>query len=307
VQGLIGVGQVIGQESIGLSALGELRLSPEAPSASVVWTENEPKLLRGYGLTDHPNIFGGLLALSLLLLLAGLTAARTLWFSLLTAAFTLGCLALLMSFSRSAGLSFALGLALVLALVAYRRDWPRLNLLLGICLAAALIGVAFLLPYAPYLGARVNPQMQAQGSTESRSLSERGALAKNTNEIFVDHPVTGVGMGALPLAMRGAYPDFGFDYQPAHFVLLTASAETGLLGAFFYGVLLISPWGLLWWRRHKLTPELIGVSGALLALSVIGLFDYYTWSRAPGQVWAWMVFGLWVGAYGRSLEAAADA
>jgi O-antigen ligase len=114
-------------------------------------------------------------------------------------------------------------------------------------------------------------------------------------------------MGALPLALREEFPQFGFDYQPAHFVLLDAAAETGILGAFFYGALLVTPWALLFLRRGGLTPELIGLSGALLALTLVGFFDYYTWSRASGQVWAWVVLGLWVGAYSRSARTEAGA
>ena len=71
--------------------------------------------------------------------------------------------------------------------------------------------------------------------------------------------------------MSDAYPDFRYNYQPAHFVLLTVAAETGLLGGFFYAALIVAPWALLWWRRRELTPELIGVSGALLAVTSIGL------------------------------------
>lgn len=308
VQALVGIGQVLGQESLGLSALGEYDLSPDAPSASIVWTEDEPRLLRGYGLTDHPNLLGGALALGLLLLATCLRALRgPVWPGLLTALFALGVVALLLSFSRSAMVGFAAGAAMIFFLLAYRRDWSSFGAWLGACLASGLILAAFLAPYAPYLWARASAGAALEGSTEARSLNEREALAKVSNEIFIDNPVTGAGMGALPLAMREAFPEFGFDYQPAHTVLLTAAAETGLPGAFFYGVLLVTPWVLLWYRRRQLTPELIGVSGALLALSIVGLFDYYTWSRAPGQAWLWITLGLWCGAYARALKADADA
>ena len=106
---------------------------------------------------------------------------------------------------------------------------------------------------------------KAAGSTEERALSEREALARNTNEIFVDNPLTGVGAGVLPEAMKEAFPDFVYHYSPAHVVILVVAAETGILGAFAYGVLMLAPFVLLWVRRRRLTPELIGVSGALVA------------------------------------------
>jgi O-antigen ligase len=300
VQALIGVAQVVGQESLGLRALGEYALDPNVPGVSIIWTENEPKLLRAYGLADHPNILGGLLGVGLLLLATGFIASRPFVLSIMLSVFALGAVALLLTFSRAAMLGFGAGLALVFALLAYRRDWSRAGVWLGACLAALLFASVFLLPYAPYLISRANPSASVEGSTEARSLSERDALAKNANEIFIKHPLTGAGAGALPIAMREEFPDFGFNYQPAHFALLDVAAETGLLGAFFYGALMVVPWALLWLRRHLLTPELIGLSGALLAVYTLGLFDYYTWSLAPGLIWFWATLGLWLGAYRRS-------
>ena len=155
---------------------------------------------------------------------------------------------------------------------------------------------------------RASTQRRNQGgSTEERALSERQALARNTNDIFVDHPLTGVGAGVLPTAMKDAFPDFEYHFSPAHVVILVVAAETGILGAFAYGVLMLAPWLLLWLRRHHLTPELIGVSGAVLALTVIGLFDYYTWSLTAGRIWFWLVLGLWVVAYRRSESQTRDA
>ncbi len=74
-----------------------------------------------------------------------------------------------------------------------------------------------------------------------------------------------------------------------------------------YGALIGLPFLLLWWRRRELSPTLIAASGALLAVTVLGLFDYYTWSLVPGRIWFWLVLGFWAGAYLRRNEASADA
>jgi hypothetical protein len=306
VQAIVGVAQVIDQHSLGLWRLGERPLDPAIGGISVVWTEGEERLLRAYGLTDHPNILGGLVACGLLLITAGLTALKPHKTILLSAVFSIGALVVLVSFSRAAWISFGAGLALVFALLAYQRNFLQLNLLASACIAALLIGAAFVQPYAPYLEARANPGAAEVGSTEERSISEREALAQKANEIFVSRPVAGVGVGTLSVAMFEKFPDFGYFYQPAHFVLLDVAAETGLLGAFFYAWLLIAPWVLLWWRRRQLTVELIAVSGALLTLSATGLFDYYTWGFASGQIWWGLVLGLWLCAY-RRVARSADA
>jgi hypothetical protein len=299
VQAVVGIGQVLDQADIGLKSLGEYHLNPNDNGVSIVWTQDSPKLLRAYGLTDHPNILGGLLGVSVILLGAAMLQLRPVWWTLCGAVVAVGAAALFLTFSRAAELAFACGLLCVFALLAYRRDRDRAVLWAGTCLAAIIFSSVFVKPYWPYLTARLNPESQQAGSPEQRSLSERAALARNTNSIFVGHPVLGVGFGALPRAMRDEYPDFPYDYQPAHFSLLVAAAEVGLPGAMAYAFVLASPWLLLWWRRKRLTPELIGASGALLTITLVGFLDYYPWSLSPGQVWAWLALGVWAAAYGR--------
>jgi hypothetical protein len=56
-----------------------------------------------------------------------------------------------------------------------------------------------------------------------------------------------------------------------------------------------------------LSPDLIAITGALVALTVIGMLDYYTWTLAPGRILFWLVLGLWVAAYARRREDPVDA
>jgi hypothetical protein len=81
--------------------------------------------------------------------------------------------------------------------------------------------------------------------------------------------------------------------------LLEAAAEIGILGALFYGFLMVSPWLALWMNHRQLqfTPLLIGASALLLAVSVVGFFDYYTWLLEPGRYWQWLAWALWGLAY----------
>ena len=61
------VAQVSAGHSIGLEGLGEHTLDPSM-AVSVVTAVDGSRLVRGYGLTDHPNILGGLLAFASLLI-----------------------------------------------------------------------------------------------------------------------------------------------------------------------------------------------------------------------------------------------
>ncbi|MGE0059658.1 MAG: O-antigen ligase family protein [Dehalococcoidia bacterium] len=308
LQAAVSAGQVVAQGSLGLQSLGENRLDPDVNGTSIVWTAEAGKLLRGYGLTDHPNILGGVLSFGLLVLATGLAGMRqrALLVSLI-AVFGLGVAGLALSFSRSGELSFALGFLLVAALLVYRRHSAEAKAWLAAGVVGVVVGGACLLQFSEYIGPRINPSSQVEGSPEQRSLDERSALVKEANGVFLDRPLTGAGIGALPVAIQDRRPQFEYNFQPVHVVLLDVAAETGILGAFFYGMLLVAPWGLLWHRRQQLTPELISVSGALAAVTVVGFLDYYTWGLAPGRIWSWLILGLWLAAYRRVASGVADA
>ncbi|HEU0073883.1 MAG TPA: O-antigen ligase family protein [Dehalococcoidia bacterium] len=308
LQGAVGIGQAIDQASVGLHELGELHLEVNAGGTSVIWSDEGPRQLRAYGLSDHPNILGGLLALALVLVAAAATRSSDLWRAPLAVVFALGCAALLLTFSRAGVLALGFALLLALGLFAYRRDWRNAGAWAAVALGGVIICLALVKPYGDELWQRgVVLDPSEVSSTEQRSLSEREALVKVSNDVFVARPLLGVGAGTLPKALKDGWPDFAYDYQPAHFALLTVAAETGIVGGMTYGALMVVPFVLLWWRRRELTPELIGVSGALLAVTLIGLFDYYTWSLAPGRIWFWLVLGLWAAAYMRRREVSADA
>jgi hypothetical protein len=110
----------------------------------------------------------------------------------------------------------------------------------------------------------------------------------------------GVGNGALPLAMYKLDDQFQkeYYYQPAHFVLLDAAAELGLLGGMFWMWLLVTPVIALWFLRRKFVanPWMAAAAAALLVITIIGFYDYYPWLSVPGRLWQWSAWGLFAGA-----------
>lgn len=293
-QAIVGIGQVVGQRSLGWSGLGEHDLAPSLP-VSVVTAKDGTRYLRAYGLSDHPNILGGLLAFALLFL-GGTMAVRggrpAAW---TVASFALGSAALFVTFSRSAWIALVIGLAVITAMLVGRRDRLAVRQLAGTCAVGALAVAPFIAPFREVLSARTG----AAGPivTESRSVDERGALSDATVDVIGEHPALGVGLGSLPLAMRDDRPDFRYAYQPASVVLLDVTAETGVAGGLAYAALLTAPWVLLVRRRGAWTSELAVASGLLAAVTVVGFFDYYTWTYSSGRLWAWIVLGLWLLAY----------
>ncbi len=309
-QAPLGLMQVLRQASLGLGALGEYELNPAWSGVSVV-TAGGTRLLRAYALTDHPNLLGGTLAFSLFLVSAGFLKEQRPWRTLYVAIFGLGLVGLLATFSRAAALALASGMALYGILLWRRRTAQETQEWLALVVAGGLLLAPFLVQYAPFLGARVG----VAGSfvnvpTERRSVQERIALNRAANEIFSEHALAGVGIGALPLAMQDRFPEFPYDFQPAHLVVLDVAAETGLFGALFFGLALVLPWIALFRlarQQRQLPRGLIVASALLLALTVVGLFDYYPWLLQPGRLWQWLAWGLWAGQYADALNGVANA
>ena len=310
VQAVIGIGQVVGQRSVGVGWLGEHVLAPSL-GVSVVTANDGVRTLRAYGLTDHPNILGGVLAMALLLL-AGVIitqgdrvnhADRSTWW--LTVVFALGGAALLVTFSRGAWLGLLAGLLVAAGMLMLMRDRVALRRLGSLCVAGLMVAAPFALPFRHVMSVRASASRRS--ATEVRSVSERVALSDATTRIVSDHPLVGVGIASLPLAMRAAQPSFAYPYQPAAVVLLDVTAELGVLGGAAYLVVVTAPWVALLRRRTRWTGELAAASAALVALTVVGLFDYYPWTYSAGRIWTWLVLSLWLMVYRNATSRSADA
>ncbi len=304
IQAVVAVTQFLRQRSLGLTALDEYALDPAWNGVSVVsWGES--RLLRAYGLTDHPNILGGCLAFGLLILVTWYLQTSPGWRVPLSGLFALSATALLVTFSRAAWLALGIGFSLFILSLLRTRQFAAIQKLLLLLATGLLVCAPFIWQTTDYLGVRLNwDESFRQVPQETQALGERQLLNRAANEIFVENALSGVGLGASPHALRENYPQLPVYYQPAHFTLLVAAVETGIFGALFYALLMIAPWLMIWLNRKRLdfSLEFIGVSGLLLAVTLVGFFDYYTWLLAPGRLWQWLAWGLWAKVYQASLH-----
>jgi hypothetical protein len=304
IQSVIGVVQVLEQRSLGLVRLGELELDPAWSGVSII-TAGGVRSLRAYGLTDHPNILGGCLAFGLLLSAGWFSSARPRYQILVGSIFSLGSAGLLLTFSRSAWLAMACGATLMAAWLWRTGQKKTLRSYISLGTAALLILLPFVWQNADLIGVRFNRGGSfTDVPQENQAIGERRLLMDASNQIFFNRPFTGSGLGTSPIAMKEAFPDFPVHYQPAHFVLAVAAAETGILGAVFMLVALSGPWAALWLnhKRLVLSPALITTSSLLAAITVVGFFDYYTWLLPAGRLWQWFAWGLWGSTYLSSLK-----
>jgi len=299
VQSLTALAQFFLQFSIGLKLFGEHELDPAVRGVSIVST-GSTRVLRSYGLTEHPNVLGGCLALGLILLLAVYLHGKPNMKKGAAPAILLGLPALFVTFSRSAWLAFIIGAFILTGAAARAREWKKLQSVLWLALAAFLILAPLVWNYSSYVGARFNVDGSFKKNPyENRSIGERLLLDEAGLHIFFDKPVSGVGLGASALAIKKYFPDFRGSFVPPHFVLLAVAMETGVVGVIFYIFLLLFPWLALARNKKNLLgkPTLLAASVLLMAMTLIGFFDIYPWLLPPGRLWQWLAWGLWVVAY----------
>ena len=273
----LGIAQVLAQGPLGLP--GEAALASDQPGAAIL-TVGGRHWLRAYGLTFHPNVLGGCLAVGLLLSLP-LQARR--WMPPLWWLLGIG---LLLSFSRSAWLATGLVLPPLAGWLAWRRPELRRPL------AATLGGAALVLLVATGLlsGQLLSRLRPLATETEYRSLQERGELIGLALDLAAERPLTGVGAGNFALAARRV--DAPVNPQPVHYVPLLLAAEVGVLGAGIWFWLWLAPGLALGNRLRGTHPWPVALAAAWFAWGVIGMWDSYPWALNSGLLLGACLLGL---------------
>lgn len=290
IQAPVAIGQFISQSSIGLQIFGEHTLNPSIVGTSIIPVHGE-RVLRAYGLADHPNILGGCLAFILVLLFAVVLYGKRRHSYLAGLAFVLTFPAMLLTFSRSAWVALFISASFMLACEILAKRWDGMKRLILLGVLSLVIIIPFLWNNLDVFGQRVNYGNIAQ----DHPMNERAYLLDAGNTLFVEHSAVGVGLGASPLAMKLRFENFRVNFQPPHFTPLLTALETGVIGGAFYLLLLLVPGFtfLLRWRYYLQHPLALGAFSLLLAISVVNLFDYYTWMYAPGRLWQWLAWGMY--------------
>ena len=238
--------------------------SQSASGASSVVESGAGRLLRAYGTLPHPNIFGGFLALAVLLWVACFFKSKKsrvriiILFSL-----SIIILALFLTFSRSAWIAAVV--ALIPILFALRKKVFANSMILSVIIPF-IVAAIFLWPFA--LG-----RVSGQGRLETRSTIERVSSWKNGFASFAAHPILGLGSGMVA-AGQGAFKTD--QREPAHFLPLQAAVELGIPG-----LILLSA---LWWLILIEAKSDFFSCGIFAALTVLGVFDHYLWTTWAGNL-----------------------
>ncbi len=265
--------QAITQQVLASTWLGVAAHLPAELGTSVVVSEST-RWLRAYGTFAHPNLAGFYLAVALLagiILYSRLSTPRIklvllIFLDLIT-------VALILTFSRTAWLSAAFGLGVLLWLHLknfQKSDHNILNLqkLLPFFTVFATAAVAIILAWP-----LVHTRATATGQLEQQSINERSTYTQDAINLIKHHPLIGVGPGQMPAAIHDQIDPHrdGWSYQPVHNIPLLLLAELGTISVailifilfhFLKTIPLLNPFIFL------LIPPL--------------LLDHYLWSFWPG-------------------------
>lgn len=289
----LGLWQFLTQSSFASTLLGIAAHPASQAGVSVIET-GAGRFLRAYGLLPHPNVFGGYMAIALLIavgLAIRTETKRTEQF--LYGAIALFVLALTVSFSRAAWLAYA---ATFLIFVFARRSVQKPEEKAGMKKALVLqvaVGILAFAVAAPLIMTRVS----ANQRLERISVDERGLAAYHAIELSKRHYAAGVGIGNMPLAAYREIPPFrdGHAYQPAHHIPLLVAAELG-----FFGFMVLLGAVLAWIgdakRMFRKAEHAYVKMIALMpvALIVISFFDHYLFTQFAGTLLAGLVFGVFL-------------
>jgi O-antigen ligase len=283
-----------------LTVLPVVSIVPQNSGISVVFSGTE-HWLRVYGISSHPNLLGGHLAVGVILILGLIISSQGRQRFWLIAAWLMCWLTLLLTFSRSAWLGVAGGgpLALILLLRGGHLARSTIKLLAAIAAVGFVLTVIFVWRFQPFL---VNRIEVAIVSYETQAIVQRLDAARLAVKIFAGHPLTGVGLAQSVIVTRNL---LGTPIDWIHNVPLLIAAELGVGGIILIGLMLfaLGAIGLQRWQTRSISMWQALVGGALIALLIAMQFDHYVWTTPQGGLlWAWLV-GWWLR---RAHAAAAD-
>lgn len=258
---------------------------------------------RAAGPVGDPNYYAQILIIPLAL---AITMFRTQKWRLLQASLLGGIVlcgaALLLTFSRGAGLAFVAVVALMVVLRAVRLRYVALLVAALVVVVAAVPAYRDRISTLTSLGAATTPGGAAE--VEDESIRSRTTEMLAATNVLADHPVVGVGLGLFPLYYQEYAGRIGLEVheqtkwgsnrgeapeREAHNLFLGLAAEAGLLGTLVFGALVVSVVrGLLWARRqtqirqpemaHWVTGLLLAVFGYLVAGLFLSLaYERYFW------------------------------
>ncbi len=245
--------------------------------------------LRAYGGMDHPNVFGGVLVIALIIT-AYLLARKKILSSRLEIAesiflfvfYFIALFALFFTFSRAAWLAFSLSSLLLFIYFLIQKDRWIIGRFLALVFFSLVMLFIAAAPYRDLCQARIS----GESRLEKKSIEDRRLYLSESTDVIKKNWLLGVGIGNYPSALEqgGAEKKAIWDYQPVHNVFLLLWSESGILALIFFVSFLI-----LLIKKDRRTA-FAGIF--LTALIILMLFDHWLISLPFGIIFLFLVLGL---------------
>lgn len=322
LQTIFGIWQSLMQSSPHSKWLGLASHEAFSSGAAVIEVAGGGRWLRAYGFFDHPNIFGGVLAVALLfacfeILKYSLGGSKKMplgdskletkikekinrinipdnslkMLVLLSVVSTL-TVGLFFSFSRAAILGIFCSFIIILFLTIVKRDLLKQRRILEVILIFGCVFFIFYNVYNDLMSTRVSVNTRL----EEKSVNERVESVKIAGGLWREHKLFGVGINNYGNAVQEKIPwDEGeyFMYQPVHNVYLLVLTEIGLAGLFFFV-------GILYYIFLNIFKKAFVSTGAYLKLPIfifiliLFMFDHWLWSLHFGVLFFWLLMGVMI-------------
>ncbi len=189
--------------------------------------------------------------------------------------FAVSVLCVIFSYSRG-GL-----LALAVCLIVWFLLYPPKGLQIPVLAIGALLLLAYAIP-GGYL-ARVQALgqfFQTQGTLRTADPSPRGRISENLAawDMFRTHPLFGVGWNTYPYLFPFYSKEIGLanvaTEREAHNLYLEVAAETGIVGLFAFGLILIASMGSIIRARRQFLRARLPDDAAVIAAFGVGFLGY---------------------------------
>lgn len=291
---LLGIWQFLSQNSFASKWLGLASHDSQELGTSVIEAVAPDGIverwLRAYGSFDHPNMFGGVMAVALIL-------ASWLWLfrkdaknkfegGLLIISIAVLSAGTILSFSRAAWLAAGIGLLVVLIYYFCNKNKHWVDLFAWIA-AMGIITFLITTQYS-YL---LTPRVSGDTRLEQISINERLDGLESSKILFYKKPIFGFGIGSYTLALTEIHPKkLSWFYQPVHNSLALLVVEIGLAGVI---LLLITITSFLVYIFKQSSNEHRWLIIALsIALLTIAIFDHWLISLHFGIIFCGTLLGL---------------
>ncbi|MDN3509498.1 MAG: O-antigen ligase family protein [Candidatus Neptunochlamydia sp.] len=318
---LIGIGQFLAQQSLGLRFLSEPQITPYMENIPIYpltegnralfdklpWIpEGRTNSLRCLGTFDHPNIFGAYLSIALFIsYMLFITTTKkgykiALFFLIPLQIITLG-----LTFSRGPIFAWMIGTSAFFIIGFVKRKIFSEKERKGFYLLTLLISAGFFLALFVLFeqliarGGFINYNGITSGSDSGRLLYYHLALM-----LFISHPILGIGFNGYSLfPYETVHPFFegaNATGALAHNIYLQIASETGALGLILFFLFILSI--LLLIRKREVTPLRLALGSIFFTFLMLGLVDHFLWTYTSGRLMFFIFSALFAASFSREKQ-----